>query len=225
MGGNTLQETNISPKNGILSRWFSKLPVWWGICIHSLEGISNFMSQWFHLSIFCWSWSHPIDGTRSSDPLRNGCDHFGMWKFAGCDLFGISWIHVMWWKKSRCFKMSFQRTKDHIAYPPDIEGGSWMKKLSSFPKWDISDRFVGFLSYQIWEHQNFHQLTVAGCCRRLLMWRQTTGGTWTTGHLQQALILGVPWAVANSLVFSVGKGGYLDGPKKVSNQKMVGWKW
>ena len=25
----TLQETNISPKNGILNRWFSELPVWW----------------------------------------------------------------------------------------------------------------------------------------------------------------------------------------------------
>ena len=30
---NTLQGTNISPKNGILSRWFSELPVWWDMLI------------------------------------------------------------------------------------------------------------------------------------------------------------------------------------------------
>ena len=48
--GPTLQETNISPKNGILSRWFSELPVWWDMLI-----------PWRVIfSSFCWRLSRYI---------------------------------------------------------------------------------------------------------------------------------------------------------------------
>ena len=44
------------------------------------------------------------------------------------------------------FQNDLPGNKGSHRISPDIEGGSWMKKLSSFPKWDISDRFVGVLS-------------------------------------------------------------------------------
>lgn len=142
--------------------------------------------------------------------LRNGCDHLG------CEICGLwfvwnSWIHVIWWKKSRCFKMIFQGTVT-ITYPPDIEGGSWMKKLSSFPKWDINDRFVGVLSTKFGMTKTIPTHLAGGKPTARCMWL-TTGGTWTLGHLQQALILGVPWR-SKLVGFGVGKGGHLDLQKR-----------